>query len=71
METDATSPDSVIDWVLFSVEKYGGRLELTNVLFEQFRMRINAIINIREGDVVMNNVDFDGIEIGNNRAYTL
>ena len=34
-------------------------------------MRINAIINIREGDVVMNNVDFDGIEIGNNRAYTL
>lgn len=71
METDATSPDAVIDWVLFSVEKYGGRLELTNVLFEQFRMRINAIINIREGDVVMNNVDFDGIEIGNNRAYTL
>ena len=56
--------------MLFSVEKYHGKLHLKNVLIEQFRMRINAIINIREGDVLLENVDFNGIELGNNPGNT-
>ena len=53
---------NTLDWYLFSVEHSTAVLVISNSKFENWRFRQKSVINIYEGEVKLENVDFENTE---------